>query len=163
MKGRSKVEQSIQIIQRLQLQLDRSDGRPDFTPDVLAEKYYDFLSTCLRTEGAAWTATLGPMEYVGLRMKDCIQVANAEGQNLRSLDVSKLCDTSAKILLDMPTGTTPIEKAMLMRLGQGDAQRGIWDLGEKFGRTSLYIEILSNPPYLFHLFMYSLLTFLFVP
>ena len=124
-KGRTQVENAIKNIQRLQLQLDRSDGRPDFTPDVLASKYYDFISTCLRTGGGAWTATLGPMEYIGLKMQNHVTSADA----IRTVDVVKLSESMGKVLIDLPSGNNAIEKAALARLSGGDAQRNIWDLG----------------------------------
>ena len=57
--GRSEVEAAIKAFQRFTLQLDRSDGRPDISLPQLAEKFDDFVSTCVRTDGAAWTAAIG--------------------------------------------------------------------------------------------------------
>ena len=57
--GRNEVEAAIKAIQRFTLQLDRSDGRPDISLPQLAEKFDDFIATCIRTDGAAWTAAIG--------------------------------------------------------------------------------------------------------
>ena len=57
--GRNEVEAAIKAFQRFTLQLDRSDGRPDISLPQLAEKFDDFISTCVRTDGAAWTAAIG--------------------------------------------------------------------------------------------------------
>lgn len=48
--GKEAVEQVVQEAQRLLLQLDRSDGRPDLSAPVLANRFYALAATCLRTK-----------------------------------------------------------------------------------------------------------------
>jgi len=99
LQGREAVGDQIKTIQRLQLQLDRSDGRSDLTSDFVADKYFDFLSACLRTEGGAWTATLGPMEYVGLKISQHISwsIKEEEGQQQQQDESAKI-PPSTKVL-----------------------------------------------------------------
>jgi hypothetical protein len=100
-KDRSAVESSVNSIQRLILQLDRSDGRPDFTADVLASKYYNFVSTCLRCGGTAWTAVLGPMDYIGLKFKDFVTDIEVGGEIFRIIKIADFCIAISRILLDV--------------------------------------------------------------
>eukprot|EP01038_Epipyxis_sp_PR26KG_P012362 gene12362-16581_t len=99
--GREAVDKSIKAIQRLMLMLDRSDGRPDFTPDVLANKYYDFVSTCLRSGKTTWLAVLAPLEYIGLKMSDFITNEEIGGENIRIVQVGNLCVSMSNLLLDL--------------------------------------------------------------
>ncbi|KAJ1399594.1 hypothetical protein B484DRAFT_458303 [Ochromonadaceae sp. CCMP2298] len=99
--GREAVGESIATIQRLMLQLDRSDGRPDIKPDLLALKFNNFLGTCLRTEGAAWTAALGPLEYVGVRMDQHVSDVDLGDQRIRIIDTTSLCTSMCKCLIDL--------------------------------------------------------------
>jgi hypothetical protein len=48
-KGRECVGESLQKLQRLVMQLDRSDGRRDIKTPEIALRYIDAISTCLRT------------------------------------------------------------------------------------------------------------------
>lgn len=100
-KGRSNVEDSIKKVQRLQLQLDRSDGRTDITPDMISNTYYDLISTCLRTEGGAWVAPLGPLQYVGFLMDNFISVEGAS----RTVDVGSLASRMGQVLIDADTSS----------------------------------------------------------
>ena len=84
--GRDAVGEGIKATQRLQLQLDRSDGRSDLTSDHVADKYCSFLSTCLRTEGGAWTVPLGPLDYVGFKMQNHLSVDSAAATRVINLD-----------------------------------------------------------------------------
>lgn len=59
--GPESVQRALQIVQRLILQLDRSDKRADLGPDVLANRFNSFFSTCLQSSGSSWTAALGPL------------------------------------------------------------------------------------------------------
>jgi len=52
--GRASVDAALQRFQRLIQQLDRSDGRPDISYDQLADRFYDFIGTALRTPGEAY-------------------------------------------------------------------------------------------------------------
>lgn len=100
-KGREHVEAAVKSIQRLTLQLDRSDGRADFTPDVLASKYYDFVSTCLRTGGSAWTAVLGPIEYVGLKLDKFLTSVEVGGEEIRVVNIGDMCYSMCSCLIDL--------------------------------------------------------------
>ncbi len=48
-KGRECVGESLQKLQRLVMQLDRSDGRRDIKTHEIAERYIDAIGTCFRT------------------------------------------------------------------------------------------------------------------
>lgn len=98
-KGRPCVEDGIKKVQRLQLQLDRSDGRTDITPDKISDTYYTLLSICLRTEGGAWVAPLGPLQYVGFLIENFISVDGAS----RTIDVSALAMRMGQVLIDAPS------------------------------------------------------------
>merc|ERR1711916_99460 len=84
---------------RLQLQLDRSDGRTDITPEMISNIYFDFMSTCLRTEGGAWVAPLGPLQYVGFFLENFIRVEETR----RSIDVAAIADRMGQVLIDAPS------------------------------------------------------------
>ena len=98
-KGRPCVDEAMKKVQRLQLQLDRSDGRTDITPDMISNIYFDFMSTCLRTEGGAWVAPLGPLQYVGFFLENFITVEETR----RSIDVAAIADRMGQVLIDAPS------------------------------------------------------------
>lgn len=99
--GREAITTSINNIQRFMLQLDRSDGRIDFTTSKLAIKYYDFIATCLRTKGKGWTAVIGPMEYIGLKFNDHIINQLVGGQVIRIINICSLTYSMCSCLLDL--------------------------------------------------------------
>lgn len=138
-KDRQAVGDSVKSIQRLQLQLDRSDGRPDFTSDVLAEKYFHFLSTCLRTEGGAWTVTLGPMDYVGLKMKQHISKSSTP-KPCRTINLKTLYDQMSSCLIDLPTDRSKISPSLLLP----DPQARIVDLSLTLTRIACRCALLSD-------------------
>ena len=88
--------------------MDRSDGRPDLSLSLVATKFDDFISTCLRTEGAAWTAALGPLDYLGLRL-------STFGDNTPEklvIDIPKLAYTVGTRLLDLPVDVKERSKVL---------------------------------------------------
>ena len=140
-KGREAVGEQIKTIQRLQLQLDRSDGRPDFTSDILADKYYKFLSTCLRTEGGAWTATIGPMEYVGLRLGQHVGWSSALRQpKTRTLSLPSLVAQMSSCLIDLPTDDSKVSP----RLRTEAAQQSLQDLSLALTRIACRYALLKE-------------------
>jgi len=136
---RQGVEEGLKQIQRLQLQLDRSDGRPDFTADKLADRYYnELIAVCLRAKGPAWTATLSPCEYVGLNLRSFVSIQ--QGANQRQVDVPSLCSRIGKCLIDMPT-----EKAAIDQLQQkAPAVTSIRDLFLALTRVAIRCAILGD-------------------
>ena len=110
-RGREYVSAAVKTIQRFCLQLDRSDGRPDISFQTTAEKFYDFVMTCLRTEGPAWTAVIGPFDYIGLRFKDYVSISG----DVRRVDLQRFSAAVGAILLDTPVQQTCPELVMKNR------------------------------------------------
>ena len=145
-RGRDAVGEAIKSTQRLQLMLDRSDGRPDLTPDLLAEKYSAFLSTCLRTPGGAWTATIGPMDYVGVKLKQhishiSIRAPGTTGADTecRVIDLKTLLAQMSSCLIDL-RDESPVPAA----LQEEDAHRKILDLSLAVVRVATRYAMLSD-------------------
>jgi hypothetical protein len=101
-KGDAAITNGLQQVQRLQLQLDRSDGRPaSITIGNIASKYSMLISSCLRTvieddEKKAWLAVLGPLDYVGYRVHELIK----QDDNY-IVDYSLMITKMKRILLDI--------------------------------------------------------------
>lgn len=101
-KGLNAIQNGLNGVQRIQLQLDRSDGRPaSITTGFIANKYSMLISSSLRTEledndKKSWLAVLGPLEYVGFKMKDIIKI-----DNNYILDSSLMIKKMKQILLDI--------------------------------------------------------------
>jgi len=101
-KGFNAIQNGLSAVQRIQLQLDRSDGRPaSITTGFIANKYSMLISSCLRTQiedndKKTWLAVLGPLEYVGFRMKDIIK-----SENSYILDSPLMITKMKQILLDI--------------------------------------------------------------
>lgn len=100
-RGREAVQSATQTIQRLIIQLDRSDGRSDMTSEVLANKFYDFLSTCLRSDGLGWTAALGPMEYIGMKLTNYVTEVSVNDERIRVVDVAGICNKMCTCMIDL--------------------------------------------------------------
>lgn len=111
--GRDAVSAAIKIMQRFCLQLDRSDGRPDLPIAVLANKFYDFTSVCLRTEGAAWTAAVSPFEYIGFRLIDFL---GEEMSDQKSINAEVMGKAVASVLLDSQTIPAPSDNDDFLNL-----------------------------------------------
>jgi hypothetical protein len=109
--GRNSVEENMKKVQRMQLQLDRSDGRSDITSDVIATSYYELLSTCLRTEGGAWVAPLGLLQYVGFMIDKYVSVNGKE----RTIDVEAIARRMGQVLIDLPEGEDASPEALKTR------------------------------------------------
>lgn len=122
LEGREKVGDQIKVIQRLQLQLDRSDARSDLTSDLVADKYFQFLSTCLRTPGGAWTAGLGPMEYVGLGIKQHISWSVQHQPPTRILSLPSLLGKMCSCLIDVPSDSSKIPAALRVEAASNKLQ-----------------------------------------
>ena len=123
LEGRAAVGDQIKAIQRLQLQLDRSDARTDLTSDLVADKYFQFLSTCLRTPGGAWTAGLGPMEYVGLDIKQHISWSSVTRQPpTRILSLPSLLGKMCSCLIDVPSDSSKIPAALRVEAASNKLQ-----------------------------------------
>lgn len=137
--GREAVQAAVSKMQRLTLQLDRSDGRPDINPDVLAEKFYSFAATCLRTEGAAWTAALGPFEYVGMRIRDCVEDFKVEGEEIRAINVAKMSSMMGKSLIDLDL--KDLESIKKLEEFQPDQVNKILDLSVAITRIAIRYAI----------------------
>lgn len=102
-KGSDAIQNGLQVVQRLQLQLDRSDGRPaSISIGNIASKYSMLISSVLRTviedrDTKLWTTVLGPLEYVGFRIKEMIKQENTN----YVIDFPLLITKMKKILLDI--------------------------------------------------------------
>ena len=139
--GRSAVGEQIKSIQRLQLQLDRSDGRSDLTSDLVADKYLRFLSVCLRTEGGAWAATLGPMEYVGLQITRHVSWSSAQHRPpTRTINLPALLTDMGNCLIDLPSDSSKVPA--LLRLEA--AQRRLQDLSLSLTRVACRSALLQE-------------------
>lgn len=71
---------------------------------LVATKFNDFVSVCLRTDGPAWTAAIGPLDYLGMKMASfCVKQENLESKKSPTIvfDSSKLCKDIAVRLLDL--------------------------------------------------------------
>mmetsp|Transcript_26822 Transcript_26822/g.25681 ORF Transcript_26822/g.25681 Transcript_26822/m.25681 type:complete len:292 (+) Transcript_26822:72-947(+) len=133
--GRSEVEAAIKNIQRFTLQLDRSDGRPDIELPVVAKKFDDFISTCLRTEGAAWTASIGPLEYLGLKLDSIREKKDDCSIIFRTSD---LCSTMVSCLLGVENSDR------LISVQSEDNKLAIWNLGILVTRVFLRYLIMER-------------------
>lgn len=91
------LQNALKRFQRLTLQLDRSDGRSDLAAEVLADRFKDFIATCLRCEGAAWTNAVGGLDYIGLKLPSYI----ALNEGAYVIDFPAICKSSAQLLLDL--------------------------------------------------------------
>lgn len=140
--GRESVQTALKTIQRLMLQLDRSDGRPDYSPGLLASRYYDFVGTCLRSQGGAWTAVLGPLEYVGLRIGDHVVDRQISGQTVRMVNVISLCAAMSACLLDLNLQEADAANRAL-KLSR-DNVVNILDLGLALTRVAVRYAILKE-------------------
>jgi hypothetical protein len=140
--GRDSVQASLKSIQRLMLQMDRSDGRPDLPSGLLASKHYDFVSTCLRSKGGAWTAVLGPMEYVGLRVADHVVDREVGGQVIRIVKVASLCAAMSACLLDLDLKEADSSNRALKL--SSDNVANILDLGLALTRVAIRYAILKE-------------------
>lgn len=135
--GRAEVEAAIKTFQRFTLQLDRSDGRPDITLVKLAEKYDDFVSTCLRTEGAAWTAAIGPLDYLGVKLPAYRQ----RESHLYTIDVPALCVAVGTKLLDLPT--SPAERNKIVDASDTN-RNAVWSLGLVVARLATRFALFED-------------------
>lgn len=141
-RGRDAVQAQIQAIQRLVIQLDRSDGRSDIGSDILAQKYYDFLCTCLRSDGPAWTASLGPLEYIGMRLKDFITEKQVTDQVIRVIDMAGICQKMGSCMLDLNVKDRSAMET-LDRMTQ-DKLQSILDLSLAMTRLSIRYAIFKE-------------------
>jgi hypothetical protein len=137
--GRDAVGEGVKATQRLQLQLDRSDGRSDLTSDHVADKYFSFLSTCLRTEGGAWTVPLGPLDYVGFKMQKHVSVDSALATRIVNLD--SLYTQMSSCLIDLPTD--PVKVSPTFK-SEGEPRRKILDLALALVRLACRCALLSE-------------------
>lgn len=147
--GRSCVEENMKKVQRLQLQLDRSDGRSDITPGMIATTYFEFLSTCLRTEGGAWVAPLGPLQYVGFVIDQHISVHEEE----RVVNVETMAERMGRVLIDLPADndSSPEAKKTHAALDDGKLQQVVIQdclicLVRTAVRFAIYKETLEGQP-----------------
>ena len=143
-RGRPCVEEGIKKVQRLQLQLDRSDGRSDITPEMISNIYYDLMSTCLRTEGGAWVAPLGPLQYVGFVMDNFITIAD---ETSRIIDVDTLSKRMGQVLIDAPSpsDTSPDAQATITRLTEDiEAKTALQDFLLSLLRTTVRFAALRE-------------------
>lgn len=102
-KGIDAINNGLQGVQRIQLQLDRSDGRPaSITIGNIANKYNILISSVLRTvledeeKKNIWLSILGPLEYVGFRINDMIKQ-----DQVSILDLKILILKMKRMLLDI--------------------------------------------------------------
>ena len=135
--GRTEVEAAIKAFQRFSLMLDRSDGRPDIGLVKLAEKYDDFVSTCLRTEGAAWTAAIGPLDYLGVKLPAYRQ----RESHIYTIDVPALCVAVGTKLLDLPT--SPEERNKVVDASDNN-RNAIWSLGLVIARLATRFTLFED-------------------
>ena len=67
-------------------------------------KFNDFVSICLRTDGPAWTAAIGPLDYLGMKMASFyVKQEHLESKKSSTVvfDSAKLCKDIANRLLDL--------------------------------------------------------------
>lgn len=143
-KGRDSIDTLVKGIQRLQLQLDRSDGRSDITSDIIADKYYSFLSTCLRTEGGAWVAPLGPLQYVGYFIDKYVDTTGSAER--RVIDVSGLISRMNQVLIDLPSDEAGQRIIAADASKQAHIQDLVISLIRLAVRFSIFKEILEGQP-----------------
>jgi hypothetical protein len=98
-KDRELVEAAMHRFQRFTLQMDRSDGRPDLTYDILCDRYYDFMGTMLRNEGEAWRVGTAGLEYIGFKMDTFLQ--REINEKCINIDIAKLAYVTCTFLLDL--------------------------------------------------------------
>eukprot|EP01036_Dinobryon_divergens_P027476 gene27477-36254_t len=148
--------------QRLILQLDRSDGRPDIPINSLADKFYEFTSACLRCRGAVtltamdsqqapslWTAAIGPLEYVGLCINEHIRDVTMGDQVIRVVDVASLSLAAAQCLLDVDLRSSVSvseREETAKKLGRLSKEqiRSVLDLSVSVVRIALRQALLQN-------------------
>ena len=146
-KGDEAIKIGLQQVQRLQLQLDRSDGRPaSITVGSIANKYSMLISSCLRPviedDENAWLAALGPLEYVGFRIHDFIK----EEEDVYIVDYSLMVTKMKRILLDISSN----EEDPMHNKKDDKSAEDIKDLSINLARIVLryafYIEKLHSKP-----------------
>jgi hypothetical protein len=137
--GREAVGEGVKATQRLQLQLDRSDGRSDMTSDLVAEKYCNFISICLRSEGGAWTVPLGPLEYVGFKMQK--HISAEVGKEMRVINLDSMFKQMSSCLIDFPTD--PAKVSPIFRV-DGEPKRKTLDLSLALVRLACRCALLSD-------------------
>ena len=119
-KGSNAIQNGLAGVQRIQLQLDRSDGRPaSITTGFIANKYSMLISSSLRTEienydKKSWLAVLGPLEYVGYKMRDVITIDDS-----CILDFPLMISKMKQILLDI---TSSDEDPIVNKKDENSAQ-----------------------------------------
>lgn len=71
---------------------------------VVASKFDNFVSTCLRLGGFSWTEVIGPLEYLGFRTSNYWKRENCaeSGRKMLTLDTPGLFDDVMTRLLDIP-------------------------------------------------------------
>ena len=99
---------------------------------MVAAKFNDFVSTCVRTEGPAWTAAIGPLAYLGLQIASFRSEVSDPVSGGKLFDTPKFCSDVLSRLLDIPKDKTQETVATSV-----EYRNVIWDLGLVTTRLAL--------------------------
>mmetsp|Transcript_14931 Transcript_14931/g.24854 ORF Transcript_14931/g.24854 Transcript_14931/m.24854 type:complete len:321 (-) Transcript_14931:161-1123(-) len=133
--GPEAVSSAVSAMQKLAAE-DR-----DITCDDRALKYYDFLSTCLRSEGSSWTATLGSLESMGIRLTDHVDDVFIGQQTFRKIDTISLCRSIGNCIgLDLAQSESVASTAKM----NSDQVRNLLDLSLVITRLAIRYAIVKE-------------------
>jgi hypothetical protein len=108
---------------------------------VVASKFDDFTSTCLRTPGAAWTAALGPLDYLGVKMAPFRSLTMDSGLPVLTLDVPSISKAVATSLLDMPANDA--ERVKILQASDSD-RYALWSLALMVSQLAVRFALLEH-------------------
>ena len=107
---------------------------------AVASKFDDFLSTCLRTPGAAWTAVLGPSEYLGIKITS-FRIVDTVSSSILIVDIPNISKVVATRLLDMPAND--IERSKIIMTSDLD-RNALWSLSLMVSQVAIRYALLEH-------------------
>ena len=108
---------------------------------VVASKFDDFVSTCLRLGGFSWTEVIGPLEYLGFKTSNYWkrEICAESGKKVLTLDTPGLLDEVMFRLLDIP------KEGIVDTLTDSEENRmAVWNLCFAICRVALRFTIFEH-------------------
>jgi hypothetical protein len=106
---------------------------------TVAQKFNDFVSICLRTDGPAWTAAVGPLDYLGLKVQKFRRKEFDQQTNRILFETPKLCVDVATRLLDLQV--SQIEDSLN---ASEENKSAVWNLSFVIARMALRYTVFEN-------------------
>lgn len=108
---------------------------------MVAKKFNDFVSTCLRTDGPAWTAAVGPLDYLGLKVQKFRrkEIVSDSQSNRIVFETSNLCKDVATRLLDIP-----VSQIDDLLNASNENKSAVWNLNFVIARMALRYTMFEN-------------------